>query len=103
MTFVARIATGALGQGGTRDSASGPGAAQAIQQQTGGDVVLFLLGVGMLLYALFCVVDAIRNKDDEDSDFKRWAKRAASLWQAVIYIAFGIYCFVKAFTGTSSA
>jgi Mn2+/Fe2+ NRAMP family transporter len=101
--LVARIATGALGGGGTKDSASGPGAAQAIQQQTGGDVALVLLGVGMLLFALFCVVDAVRNKGNfDDSEAKVWAKRGLSLWQAAIYLAFGIYCFVKVISGSSS-
>ena len=100
--LVARIAMGALGQGGTRTSASGPGAAQAIQEQTGGDVALFLLGVGMLLFALFCVVDAIRNEGNDSSEAKRWAKRAGSLWRGALYAAFGIYCFVKVLSGTSS-
>ncbi len=100
--LVARIATGALGGGSTKDSASGPGAAQAIQHQTGGNVALLLLGVGMLLFALFCLVDAVRNNDLDDSDAERWAKRGLSVWQAGLYAAFGIYCFVKVISGTSS-
>jgi hypothetical protein len=99
--LVARIAGGALG-GSTNDSASGPGAAQAIQQQTGGNVALFLLAVGMLLFAVFCVVDAVRNKgDSDDSEAKVWAKRGSSLWRAGLYTAFGIFCFVKVFAGSS--
>ena len=99
--LVARIAGGALG-GKTNDSASGPGAAQAIQKQTGGDVALVLLGIGMLLFAVFCLVDSVRNKGGDDSEAKRWAKRGLSLWQAALYAAFGIYCFVKVISGSSS-
>ena len=100
--LVARIAGGALG-GSTKASASGPGAAQAIQKQTGGDIALVLLAVGMLLFALFCLVDAVRNKgNSDDSEAKVWAKRGLSLWQAALYTAFGIYCFVKVISGSSS-
>ena len=103
--LVARIALGALGDGGTDKAASGPGVANAIVEQSGGSVVLFLLGIGLLFFAMFSVLEALRVS--ESSDAKRWAKRARSAWQAGLYTAFGIYCLVKATTsggdsGTSS-
>jgi len=100
--LVARIAMGALGEGGTSNSASAQGAAEAVQEQTGGDVALVLLGIGMLLFALFCLVDATRNHGSDDSDAKKWAKRGATLWRAALYGGFGVYCFVKVLSGTSS-
>jgi hypothetical protein len=99
--LVIRIATGALGEGGTDKSASGPGAAQAISDQTGGSVALVLLGVGMLLFALFCLVDAIRNKGNDDSAIKRWAKRGHGVVSFAVYAAFGIYCFTAIGSGSS--
>src|SRR3954471_20577461 len=100
--LVARIAMGALGDGGTSNSASGPGAAQAVQEQTGGDIALVLLGIGMLLFAVFCLVDALRNHGSDESEAKKWAKRGATLWRAALYGAFGVYCFVNVFSGSSS-
>jgi hypothetical protein len=59
--------------------------------------VLALLGIGLELYALFSLLDAIRHHDDEAEGWKRWAERALPLWTMCVYAAFGIYCLVKAF------
>lgn len=98
--LVGRIAMGALGDGGTDNSASGSGVAQTLAEQRGGSVALVLLGVGLVCFALFCLVSAVREPPG-DSEAKRWAHRAAAVWQAAVYLAFGGYCFVKAFAGTS--
>jgi hypothetical protein len=98
--LVARIATGALGSGGTHNSASSSGVAQTLAQQPGGPIVLVLLGVGLICFALFCLVLAVREPGG-DSALKRWAARAAEVWRAAVYGAFGGYCFAKAFGGTS--
>lgn len=94
--LVARIALGALGAESTSKAASGPGVAQAVAAQTGGRAVLVVLGIGLLLYALFSVVDAVLHHDDESPDAKRWGDRALSAWGFVVYGAFGVYCFVTA-------
>jgi Domain of Unknown Function (DUF1206) len=95
--LVARIAEGALGSGGSSSKpASGPGVAQAIAAQSGGRAVLALLGIGLELFALFSLLDAVRHYDDESSAAKRWAKRAMPLWDFLVYAAFGIYCLVTA-------
>jgi hypothetical protein len=92
--LVARIALGALGDGGTSKAASGPGVAEAIGAQTGGRLVLVLLGVGLLLYAVFSLLEAVRENDS--SNVKRWGKRARSVWQMAVYASFGVLCIVKA-------
>jgi Domain of Unknown Function (DUF1206) len=98
--LVVRIALGALGQASSSDKpASGPGVAQAVAAQTGGRVVLFVLGIGLLLYALFSLLDAVRHHDDEDEGWKRWAQRAVPLWGALMYSAFGGYCIYRSVTG----
>jgi hypothetical protein len=99
--LVARIASGALGGSGSGKSASGPGAAQAIADQTGGAFALIALGVGLELYALFSLLDALRH--NESSDAKRWAKRGRAVWSLLLYAAFGIYCFRSAASGSSGS
>ena len=100
--LVVRIALGALGDGGTSKTASGPGVAQAVAAQTGGRVMLFVLGIGLLMYALFLALDAVRHHDDQTEQWKRWAERAEPLFGCVLYILFGVYCIVRAFTNNSS-
>jgi hypothetical protein len=99
--LVVRIALGALGDGGTSKTASGPGVAQAVAAQTAGRVMLFVLGVGLLLYALFLALDAVRHHDDASSDWKRWLERVEPLFGCLLYLAFGAYCLVRVFTDTS--
>jgi len=91
---------GALGEQSTSNPASGQGVAKAVAQQSGGHVAVFLLGVGLLLYAAFCVVDALLHHD-EKKQAKKWWKRALSAYTAVLYGAFGVYCILTAFSDTS--
>jgi hypothetical protein len=94
--LVARIALGALGQEGTSNAASGQGVATAIANQPGGRVVLVVLAAGLLLYALFSVLDAILHHDKESPAAKRWGDRALSAWGFVVYGAFCGYCLKTA-------
>ena len=94
--LVARIALGALAGPSTGHTASGPGVAQAIAQEPGGPAVLIVLGVGLLWYALFSLVDALLHHDDEGPAAKRWGDRALSAWGVVVYGAFGVFCFTTA-------
>ena len=104
--LVARIALGALGHATSHKAASGSGIAQAIAAQPGGRVALCVLAVGLLLYALFSLLDAILHHDDESPAARRWGDRALSAWGLVVYGAFSAYSFMTAFSrqgGTKSA
>ena len=101
--LVARIASGALGPAQNDQPASGPGVAQAVAQQAGGHVVVFVLGVGLILFALFSVLDAVLHHDDEDTALSRWTNRVVSIWTAVLYGALGGYCLVTAFSAGSQS
>src|SRR4051794_4697819 len=68
--LVARIASGALGGSSTDKAASGSGVAQAVADQSGGTVLVFLLGVGLALYAMFCLLDAVLHHEQHGSDTK---------------------------------
>ena len=60
-----------------------------------------MLGVGLELYALFSLLDALRHH--ESSDAERWGKRALAVWSMLLYAAFGIYCFHSAASGSSGS
>lgn len=94
--LVGRIAFGGLGEGGTSRSASGPGVAQTIAAQRGGRLLLVVLAAGLFLFALFSLLDAVLHHDDEDSAVQRWGDRLVSVWGAILYGAFGLYCLVSA-------
>jgi hypothetical protein len=89
--LVARIATGALSK---KTAASGSGVAQAVVAQTGGTVMVFLLGVGLACYAGFSVLEAALVA--ESSDAKRWVKRAQRAFRAVLYGALSVYALYTA-------
>ncbi len=95
--LVARIADGALGSS-NQSPASLPGIAQALDKQAGGDFALAVLAVGLLLYALFSVIDAVLHHNAESPAAKRWGDRALSAWGFVMYSAFAAYCVDVAVT-----
>lgn len=97
--LVARIASGAMGGGSTNKAATGSGVAQALAAQTGGRVVVFVLGVGLACYACFGVLDAVNNHNAESSTAKRWAGRLQDMWRAAVYAAFSVYSFSTAANG----
>jgi hypothetical protein len=103
--LVARVALGALGQPSTSKPAAITGVPQALAAEPVGRPLLVLLAVGMVLYALFSLVDAIRHHNDEDPAAKRWGDRALSAWGFVMYTALGGYSFAVALSAarTSSA
>jgi Domain of Unknown Function (DUF1206) len=94
--LVARVALGALGHASTSRTASVPGVAQAIADETGGRIALLLLGVALIPYALFGAIDAVLHHDTETPKIKRWGDRMLSLWSIVFYGGFSLYCFVVA-------
>ena len=79
--LVAQVASGALGSGGTSKAVSGSGVAQAVAAQTGGLIMVFLLGVGLAFFALFSLLEGALHQN-ESSDAKRWAGRAKEWWRA---------------------
>lgn len=97
--LIARIAAGALGDGGsTRKSVSGKGVAQSVAQQSGGRVMLFVLALGTICYCVFCLIYAATHRDPK-SEAKTWGKRVASLWGFVVYGSFTVYALKTALSG----
>jgi hypothetical protein len=100
--LVARVALGALGQPSTSKPAQLTGVPEALADEPGGRTALFVLAVGMVLYALFSLVDAIRHHDDERPAAKRWGDRVLSAFGFLMYAAFGSYSFAVALSGPSN-
>jgi hypothetical protein len=97
--LVARIASGALGGGkSTAKSASGTGVAQAVAEQSGGRVMLFVLALGTICYAVFCLIYAATHQDPK-SEAKKWGTRAVSFWGFLVYGGFTIYALKTALSG----
>lgn len=100
--LVARVALGALGSASTSRPVSLPGVPDALAAQPGGHVALAVLAVGLVLYALFSLVDTVLHHNDETPAAKRWGDRALSAFGVLMYTALGGYCFVLAFSSQGS-
>jgi hypothetical protein len=96
--LVARVALGALGSPSTSKPASLTGVPATLAAARGGRVALFVLAVGLVLYAAFSLVDALLHHDDENPAAKRWGDRLLSLWGVAMYLAFSAYCVETAVT-----
>lgn len=103
--LVARVALGALGHASTSKPADLTGVPEALAAQPGGTVALFVLAIGMVLYAVFSLVDAVQHHDDESPMAKRWGDRVLSAWGTIMYLALSAYSFDVAIAGghTSSS
>lgn len=78
----------AIGTGGK--AASREGALATLADESWGKVVLVLLAVGFAAYALWRIVQAIFEREEDDDDeakgkAKKWGKRAGYLGRAAIY------------------
>ncbi|HYH73452.1 MAG TPA: DUF1206 domain-containing protein [Nocardioides sp.] len=90
-----------LAFGDKDEQASNSGAMQYLVQQPMGEVLVWLIAVGMFLLVLWRLLEFAFGFPEETDDKKRWRKRATSLFKAVIYGALG-YSAVKVATGDAS-
>ncbi|WP_210437780.1 DUF1206 domain-containing protein [Nocardioides xinjiangensis] len=88
-----------LAFGEKEDSASNSGAMQYLVQQPLGEVLVWLVAVGMFLLVLWRLLEFGYGHREESDDTKRWRKRAGSLGKAVIYGAIG-WSAVQTATGS---
>lgn len=101
--LVARVAAGALGSSSAgQQKASSQGVVQAILGEPGGRVALVALALGLALYALFSLVDAVRHHDAETPTAQRWGNRFLSVWAVFVYGVFSLYCLKAAAGGPGS-
>jgi hypothetical protein len=65
----------------------------------GGRIALTVLAVGLLLYALFSLLDTVLHHNDESPTAKRWGDRTLSAFGVLRYLVLAGYCFSVAFSG----
>jgi hypothetical protein len=84
----------------TNGEASPTGAIKTVRNTAGGAVLLWVLAIGMLLYAAWRLVSALMPGR---ADAKDWVKRIGYLVSAVIYATFAITAISLARSRTASA
>jgi hypothetical protein len=78
-----------LALGDKEGQASNSGAMQYLVKQPMGEVLVWLIAIGMLLLVVWRLLEAAFGFDEESDDTKRWRKRATSLGKAILYGALG--------------
>ena len=91
-----------LALGEKSESASNAGALHALAEQPFGEVLLWLIALGMALLVMWRLLEFGFGYRDEQDDAKRWRKRATSLGKAVIYGTLG-WSAVKTAVGDGSS
>ncbi len=89
----------AIGEGGKATSRQG--ALHTLAQNAFGKVVLILLAIGFAAYALWRLIEAVVEREDEDGAegaAKAWGKRAAYVGRGIVYAAL-TYSTVKILLG----
>jgi len=81
----------ALRRGGRVTDTSG--ALRVILVQPYGRALLLVLAVGLCGYAVWRVLDAIRDPDHHGTDFKGWSTRIGNVMRALIYGGLGVESF----------
>lgn len=90
-----------LAFGEKEDSASNSGALHYLAEQPMGEVLVWLIALGMLLLVIWRLLEFAFGYPEESDEAKRWRKRATSLGKAVIYGALG-WSAVQTATGEAS-
>jgi hypothetical protein len=88
---------------GDSEQADQKGALQAVAEQPGGSIVLWLMVVGFLGYAIWRFSEAAWGRRDETDEKKRTLKRLGSAANGLIYLFFGVLAFKTVTSSSSSA
>ncbi|TRO66407.1 DUF1206 domain-containing protein [Christiangramia sabulilitoris] len=94
-------ALAAFGQGG--EQTGGKGAMQYLAQQSYGQILLAILGIGLLGYVFWRMYQVFANPKGLDDDAKGYGKRIAYFISGIIYGGFAFYAFKLAFGSNSGS
>ncbi|SDR76855.1 DUF1206 domain-containing protein [Gramella sp. MAR_2010_147] len=94
-------ALAAFGQGGQQTGSKG--ALRYLAQQSYGQILLIILGVGLLGYVFWRMYQVFTNPKDLENNTKGYAKRVAYFISGLIYGGFAFYAFKLAFGGSSGS
>ena len=92
-------AMAAFGQGGQK--AGSKGAIEYLTGQPFGQILLILLGLGLLGYVFWRFYQVFANPKNLDNDFKGYAMRVAYFISGLLYGGLAFYAFKLAFSGSS--
>jgi hypothetical protein len=90
-----------LAFGDREDSADSTGAVHQLAEQPFGEALVWAVGIGMFLLAVWQVLEAIFGYRDEEG-FTRVRKRVTAAGKAVVYVVIGVSA-VRAATGSSGS
>ncbi|MDT0642677.1 DUF1206 domain-containing protein [Zunongwangia sp. F363] len=94
-------ALAAFGQGGEKTGSKG--ALQYLAQQSYGQILLVIMGIGLLGYVFWRFYQSIGNPKGLHDDAKGYAKRAAYFISGLLYGGLAYYAFKLAFGSGSSS
>ncbi len=94
-------ALAAFGEGGKQTGSKG--ALQYVAQQSYGQILLVVLGLGLLGYVFWRMYQVFANPKGFEDNFKGYAKRVAFFISGLIYAGFSFYAFKLAFGSSSGS
>ena len=90
----------AAGLGGSSEGKVG--VLEYLQKQPMGNVILGILGLGLLCYAFWRFYQSIKDPENIGSEAKDIAKRIGFFISGLIYLGLGVFSFYKIFGSSSS-
>lgn len=92
-------ALAAFGQGGQQTGSKG--SIQYLAQQSYGQIMIIVLGIGLLGYVFWRMYQAFGNPGGLEEDAKGYAKRVAYFISGLIYGSLALYALLLAFSNNS--
>ena len=73
------------------------GVLKFLEKQTFGQILLMILGVGLLCYSFWRLFQSIKDPENIGKDTKGMGKRLGFLFSGIFYSGLGVYAFKQAF------
>jgi hypothetical protein len=74
-----------------------------IEKQTGGQVMLAIIALGLLCYSIWRAIQTFADTEQKGDNAKGLAARTRYLFSGLIYTSLGVYAIKMLFTGTKSS
>lgn len=74
-----------------------------LEKQAFGNVLLILIGIGMLCYSFWCFFQGIKDPENIGNDKKGKVKRTGRFISGLIYLGFGVIAFLNAFGSSTGS
>jgi len=74
-----------------------------LEKQTFGNLLLIIIGIGLLCYAFWCIFQSIKDPENIGSQKKGKIKRTGFFISGLLYLGVGIFAFISAFGSSSGS